>query len=226
MSNDLLTNLETAHTEARKCWCLAISFRQNKTIVGENAFIEVDDWSETLKNTRKESLEAIDPVNNYLHKIARPDGGLVRCLGRTAKCYHGICLELIQHLRTVLKARKNPFDLDEMRELSALIDDEYDRAINNLPDPPSDARHSFDFRSVKWFGTSYAFTKNQALCIKVLWESWENETLELDGLTVIAQAKAAGNRLIDVFRGNPALGKMIIQGSTKGTYRLNPLSKK
>jgi len=91
------------------------------------------------------------------------------------------------------------------------------------PDDPN--VHSGDFRSVRWFGTSYSFTKNQAACVKVLWAAWEAGTPELDGLTVVVRAEVSQARLIDVFRSKgkpqPAWGTMIVKGKTKGAYRLS-----
>jgi len=84
---------------------------------------------------------------------------------------------------------------------------------------------SADYRSVKWFGTSYTFTKSQAACVKLLWEAWKADTPELNGLTVVADAKVDQCRLVDVFKSkgkmHPAWGTMIVPGGTKGTYRLN-----
>lgn len=85
--------------------------------------------------------------------------------------------------------------------------------------------HSDDFRSVVWLGTPYTFTKNQAACVKVLWEAWTAGTPELEGLTVVTRADVAQTRLIDVFRSkgkaHSAWGTMIVQGTSKGAYRLN-----
>jgi hypothetical protein len=86
-------------------------------------------------------------------------------------------------------------------------------------------RHSDDFRSVVWSGTPYTFTRNQAACVKVLWEAWKAGTPELDGLTVVTQADVSQTRLIDVFRSkgkaHVAWGTMIMQGQSKGAYRLS-----
>jgi hypothetical protein len=85
--------------------------------------------------------------------------------------------------------------------------------------------HSADFRSVVWSGTSYTFTKSQAACVGVLWAAWKAGTPELDGLTVVTQADVSQTRLIDVFRSkgraHAAWGTMIMQGQSKGAYRLS-----
>jgi hypothetical protein len=85
--------------------------------------------------------------------------------------------------------------------------------------PQSNTRHSVDFRSVVWFGIPYTFTPNQAACVRVLWEAWENATPEVGQETILAKAGAEGKRLSDVFKRHPAWGALIVQGSTKGTYR-------
>jgi hypothetical protein len=90
-------------------------------------------------------------------------------------------------------------------------------------------RHSPDFRSVHWFGSNYTFTGTQAACVKILWQEWEKGTPEIGQETILEEAGTSGNRLIDVFRNrgfktgyHPAWGNMIVPGSTKGAFRLNP----
>jgi hypothetical protein len=81
------------------------------------------------------------------------------------------------------------------------------------------AKHSDDYRSVNWYGTTYEFTTNQAICVEKLWRHWI-----LGGLSVSADAMTgdamATTRLDVVFRDHPAWGTMITSGMTKGTYRL------
>ncbi|MGA2068769.1 MAG: hypothetical protein ABSG86_27625 [Thermoguttaceae bacterium] len=88
--------------------------------------------------------------------------------------------------------------------------------------PP--ARHSLDFRSVHWYGEDYTFTKNQALCVKVLWAAWEERTPEIGGTEIVARADVTQTRFIDVFRSNnknhPAWGTMIVPGHSRGAYCL------
>jgi|GEM_PF-2934798 len=86
----------------------------------------------------------------------------------------------------------------------------------------AEARHSADFRSVVWFGQEYMFTANQAACIRLLWEAWENGTPEVSGAMILENAGIDQKRLSAVFRGHPAWGTMIRPGQTKGSYRLSP----
>lgn len=83
-----------------------------------------------------------------------------------------------------------------------------------------DARHSPDFRSVQWFGTSYTFTPGQAAVVKILWEAWENGTPEVGGDYLVENAGLQSSRLSDLFRGHPAWDKMLVQGGERGVYRL------
>jgi len=90
------------------------------------------------------------------------------------------------------------------------------------PEPVKDARHSPDFRSVYWFGQEYSFTANQAACVRLLWEAWENGTPELSGAKILEEADIDQDRLSAVFRDHPAWKTMIRPGHTKGAYRLSP----
>lgn len=80
--------------------------------------------------------------------------------------------------------------------------------------------HGPDFRSVKWFGSVYEFTAQQAACVKVLWEAWENGTPAVGDATVLETADSDAERLPLVFRNHPAWGTLIVEGQTKGTHRL------
>lgn len=82
------------------------------------------------------------------------------------------------------------------------------------------ATHSIDFRSVRWYGTGYSFTPNQAACVKVLWQHWEQGTPEVGDAAVLTEAGIETERIDKVFRNNNAWGAMIVDGATKGTHRL------
>jgi len=89
-------------------------------------------------------------------------------------------------------------------------------------DTYEEAHHSADFRSVIWFGQEYTFTANQAACIQMLWEAWENDTPEVSGAMLLENADIDQKRLSAVFRDHPAWQTMICPGRTKGAYRLSP----
>jgi hypothetical protein len=88
--------------------------------------------------------------------------------------------------------------------------------------PPSPRfHHSFDFRSVHWFGQDYCFTPYQAACVQRLWEAWEQRNPEVSQAAVLADAEIVDSkRLVDLFKGNSAWGTMIVRGKLKGAYRL------
>ena len=75
----------------------------------------------------------------------------------------------------------------------------------------------------------YTFTATQAACVQVLWEAWQQRTPEVGGAAVLEdnRVESAQNSLLQVFdKGkHPAWGKMIVSGSTKGTYRLADITK-
>jgi hypothetical protein len=79
------------------------------------------------------------------------------------------------------------------------------------------------FRSVNWFGSSYAFTPQQAACIKVLWLNWLGGTPIVGEAQVLQIAHVKARSLREVFRappGNAAWGTMICDGDKRGTVRL------
>lgn len=92
-------------------------------------------------------------------------------------------------------------------------------STTSTADPPA-VRHSPDFRSVNWFGKTYSFGPNQAACVKVLLGAWQSGTPDVGGETLLQAADAETQRVDVVFRGSPAWRTLIVQGETKGSYRL------
>lgn len=95
-------------------------------------------------------------------------------------------------------------------------------AQNLLVTPKGAAVHSPDFRSVRWHGTEYSFTGNQAACVKVLWDAWQNGASDVGDEMLLNAVDAASppRSLRDVFRDHPAWGTMIVAGGSKGSHRL------
>jgi len=115
-------------------------------------------------------------------------------------------------------------DLDIDAAAAALdAADSEKRAQRKTTEHKSPARHSDDFRSIVWFGTSYTFTRSQAKCVELLWQAWEAGTPDMDGLTIVTDADVSQARLIDVFKSkgrmHPAWASMIVS-QAKGAYRL------
>lgn len=86
--------------------------------------------------------------------------------------------------------------------------------------------HSPDFRSVRWYGTEYPFTPQQAEIVKVLWEAYECGTPDVDAVLLLSNdftgKTGAAKRVRDIFRNSTAWRTMIVPGGSKGTYRLAP----
>lgn len=128
--------------------------------------------------------------------------------------------------------------LDALNRASAMVRQETARALKSLEkrttgnetdnekELPPLVSHSEDYRSVLWFGEQHTFTPNQAACVKILWEHWEQGTPDVGNATILDTADVSGNRLDLVFRGrkgyHTAWGTMIVEGKTKGTHRLYP----
>ena len=85
--------------------------------------------------------------------------------------------------------------------------------------PP--ARHSPDFRSLYWFGTTYLFTPMQAAIVAILWEAWQNGTPDVGGEYLLENAGCdrEAKRMDAVFAGCEAWGAAV-QSRSKGSYRL------
>lgn len=94
----------------------------------------------------------------------------------------------------------------------------------------ADVAHSSDFRSVNWFGSTYTFTSIQAACVSVLWENWDRGTPEVSEHTILedSRVESSQNRLSHLFEKgkHPAWGRLIVPGSTKGTFRLGDPTEK
>ena len=82
-------------------------------------------------------------------------------------------------------------------------------------------KHSPDFRSVSWFGMDYSFSANQAAAVGTLWSAFEKGTPDVGDQHLLHRADSKARYIKDVFKGHPAWGTMIVEGSTKGTRRLS-----
>ncbi len=91
--------------------------------------------------------------------------------------------------------------------------------------PQAAMKCSDDFRSVVWGTEQFSFTAQQAACIGVLWKHWQNGTPEIGQDYIMEHIDSSQNRLRDVFKAktkvHAAWGRLIIEGQTKGAYRLS-----
>jgi hypothetical protein len=102
--------------------------------------------------------------------------------------------------------------------------------IGGAPPGPPAHRHSPDFHSVRLADGKYydGFTKDQAACVGVLWNAWEQGTPEMSERRVLEDAGCQTDRLAWVFRRkvnkknvpHPAWGELIVSGKARGTVRL------
>ena len=153
-----------------------------------------------------------------------------------AKCAHGVVLQIAEDTLCRIDDKEPitniKWDRRELLNLYAALARELRAAQSARPN----TRHSKDFSSVLWFGVPYSFSRAQAGCVKVLWESWEQDTPEIRGEAIVDAIDASTDRTLPrIFteRGkrHQAWGTMIVPGTLhKGTYRLQepkpPLQKK
>lgn len=84
----------------------------------------------------------------------------------------------------------------------------------------SPARHSCDFRSVRWYGNDYHFSPAQSLIVQALWNALENKTPRVGARALLRAADMVSDKISDLFKEHPAWGSMICT-DTKGNYWLS-----
>ena len=82
-------------------------------------------------------------------------------------------------------------------------------------------RASEDYRSVSWQGQEFRFTATQAKVVRLLREAQLSKTPEIGQDQLLEKAGSQLSQLRDLFRRNPAWRKLIISGSTRGSFRLS-----
>ena len=82
---------------------------------------------------------------------------------------------------------------------------------------------SVDYRSIRWRGKSHSLTTRQAQVVQMLHEAHLAGIPELSGVQILERVGAPNSRLRDSFKASDlwGTGKLIIQGSRRGLYRLN-----
>lgn len=96
-----------------------------------------------------------------------------------------------------------------------------------LAQPPHDwhkrNHHSADFRSVRWDGVRYFFTRTQAAIVAVLWAEAKRGTVFVSCAYLLTQieSRMSTDRIDVLFKRHPAWGVMIVRGPTRGTVGLN-----
>ncbi len=83
-----------------------------------------------------------------------------------------------------------------------------------------DFRHSPDFRCVYFNGDTYTLSPRQAAVIEALTEGAERQLPDLSAEYLLDRAGSEAHRLVDLFRHQPAWGRLLKPGERRGTYRL------
>ncbi|HXC53132.1 MAG TPA: hypothetical protein VN634_19750 [Candidatus Limnocylindrales bacterium] len=91
-----------------------------------------------------------------------------------------------------------------------------------------DCHHTDDFRRVRWFGTTYTFSPNQARAVEVLWSHWEQGGLGLTQKVLgdLIDSRSDRFRMRDLFRLSGKTGEMhpawntMIHEVDRGMYAL------
>lgn len=112
-----------------------------------------------------------------------------------------------------------------LKKISALVDVHYpalrDAKLSQILARLSPARHSADFRSVRWFGTDYAFTPSQAAIIRQLWRAWENNTPKVGAGRLLSATDLVSDKISELFKRSEAWGVMVKTDGV-GVYWLSP----
>jgi hypothetical protein len=86
-------------------------------------------------------------------------------------------------------------------------------------------RHLSDFRAVYWPGLGrFNLSEKRAHVVKQLWEAMEDGTWEVQQDVLLRRADSDGTRLVDLFKGDPSWGVLVVKGQVPGSYRLPPLT--
>jgi hypothetical protein len=81
--------------------------------------------------------------------------------------------------------------------------------------------HSPDFASIRVGQDTYTFTPKQRPVIAVLWSAWEHATCWV-GHAHLQEAAETDGRIVDLFKGHPAWGKLIVKHEqTKDLFGLS-----
>lgn len=206
---------------------------------GRNTFQELWDdyahkWDNSTWKSETDNARLTEKANAWCAKIAPTLNEVfptalevreVKQYGRTAElCRRGqqdpAAMRCLNGLDTILE--KLSQILDKRLPMYAAAEAEECASPTGEKNDLGPARHSGDFRSVHWYGEYYFFTANQARVVRILWEAWKHGTPEVGDAYLLTEADVSGDRLANLFRGNRAWGTMIVDGSTRGTSRLQP----
>ena len=87
-------------------------------------------------------------------------------------------------------------------------------------EPVPGFRHSVDFRSAVWNGQRYSFTPQQAQVVEMLLDAYLNDTPDLGQGYLLDRIGTTASELRFTFRDNAAWGTLVVNGGTRGAFRL------
>ena len=111
--------------------------------------------------------------------------------------------------------------LDEIVDWELFQTQSDDSVFTHSPDYDSAFTHSPDYRSIRFKGTDYTLTLNQATMIKMLHEAFQQGTPHVGKLRLLAAVGAETSRVQDSFKVSPLWQTLVVSGERRGTYRLN-----
>lgn len=85
----------------------------------------------------------------------------------------------------------------------------------------SPARHSVDFRCVRWFGQDYCFSPSQAIIVSQLWAAWLHGTPKMGAAALLEACDMISDRISEIFKNSDAWGTMVCTDN-RGVYWLQP----
>ena len=190
-----------------------------------------------LRKLQPLALQQLRDAREHARKAGRSvRHGPVTVGGESAEFYFTIACKRIKQAGRIVKhalddVRNGPSEplLGVTPDVLLAVTDtgrpEWKKLLTGLRMEAADAAggsnaYSADFRSVKWYGTPYSFTPNQASVVRAMWQAWEQGTPDVSDGYLLEVADSNADRLDLVFRGCAAWGTMIVRGKTKGTRRL------
>lgn len=91
--------------------------------------------------------------------------------------------------------------------------------------PHVDFSHSPDYRQVVTGGIVYFPTQNQAIIISMMHAEHQRGRGEVEGAWLLRRTDISCSRMGEVFRHSPAWKRLIVPGTSRGTYSLLPFVK-
>lgn len=88
------------------------------------------------------------------------------------------------------------------------------------PAPPSGFEETGDFSWVRWRGEEFTFSPQQARCVKILHENYINGKKPVSVKALLSEIESMSDRIRDVFKGHPALDKLILRSDGGKLVRL------